>query len=406
MNNPTASPGRSLFRGITGLFTSTAAVVNPRVSRGLVLRISLLLFARALIDLVPIPLSALFGGTVLPIALNFLQTSIGIAVVSSYFSNDGPLGAITRRLFAEKESAFISLYACFVLVLGPALSLAEAAVLVYETMRISREWEARMSSASSPRTKSTHRALILATAVSMYVIVLGAAITIFFLAGKNSALPSAIGGAGLLYFVVAFANEQSNVLEGALLSAYTAAVMLAAFVEELDVTNSGALGFIAYTHGEPRPEWRALVLIISSALALFTLHRAPLVVRIVMFGHEAVHEEPQPAVTNVQPQIAAPIVPPLALQSAGIYVANVAPAAAQSRRDPSSTVALAVAVIVVTFRVLVWSGRLFPGEYFPLYSRLFQALATFGVYIMFLRIEAADEAEEQRRAAAIAAKKQ
>lgn len=388
MNNPTASPGRSVFRGAMGLFTSTATVLSPRVSRALILRISLLLLGRALLELVPVPLGALVGETVAPLVLNVLQTSIGVAALTAYMDSGGFFGAIASRLFAEKESAFVALYATLLFVAGPFLAIVEAAVVVYEAMSAAREWEAHMNQTSVPREASTHRALILAAATALYGATLVAAAVALKITASQT-VPATIAATSCAYFTVAFVADQSNVLEGAVLSLYSAIVILVALVEELDVVASMPLDFLAKSIPQPKPEWRALALIITAASALFTLHRAPTVARIVLFGHHSVADAPsRPSVTTPTGEI----IPPLALQSAGI---GTAPPASQHKRSKRTGVAMVIAIIVVTFRVLVWSARLRPGEYYPVYARACQVLATFAIYVSFIRIEESEAAQEQ-----------
>ena len=413
MRNAARSPIRSMFRGVTGLFTTATTVYSPRLSRALILQVSLLLFVRSTLESIPLPFTSLLGDTVVPLVLNIFQTSIGIAAISTYMKSDGWFASIGRRLFAPSESAFISLYATFVLVLGPALALAESAVVVFESMKVARDLEDRMNQVPSQSDSNPWKRIIVLISIVIYSGLIGCAILAYQVNGGEFMLPLTIFGIGSVYFFVSFNADDSNIMEGALLGAYSVVLLGVGIAEELDsqIARFSSL-FTSGLAAPPKGEYRALILIVSSAGALLSLPRIPELLQVVLFSAETAEAQIQRAdlASPVTPMVLAPVramtaaVPPLSMGSQEVAPAQVVLSHfGESTGKLKTSVTMTVSVVVVTFRVLVWSGSLRAGEYYPILSRIAQLLMTLVVYCVFLKMEAADNEEKQRHRASLAA---
>ncbi len=414
MRNAAGNPLRTIFRGATGLFTTATTVYRPRVSRGLVLQVSLLLFVRVTLELIPLPLASLLGETVVSLVLNVFQTSIGLAALATWWESDGWFGSIGRRLFAPSDSSFVKLYAALVLVFGPAFALVESAVVVFESMRIARDLEDRMNRVPASTESNPWKRIIVISSIIIYSSLIGIAFFAHHLNGGQLHLPSMILGFAILYFVVAYIAEDSNIMEGALLAAYSVVLLIVGVVEEIDSKNSSAITIFSRGLGAPKGEHRALVLIFSSAGALLSLPRVPELLRVVLFSAEAAEARAQAQQSRAElrpaPMLLAPMqtmtvaVPPLGLASQGVVpTSDVISPQGTWRTTWQTSISTAISVIVVTFRVLVWSGALVSGEYYPLLSRSAQLIMTLVVYCLFLKMESSDNEEKQRHRAAVAA---
>jgi len=371
---------RSLMRGATGIFTTATTVLNPRVSRSLVLQVSLLLFGRALLECIPLPLGSLFGDTFTPFILNAFQTSIGFAAISAYMDDSSWISTIGRKFFAPADSVFLSLYASLVFVFGPALSLAESAVAVFYMMKISRQLEQRMDSIAANES-NPWKYCILGSAALLYGLIVFTAAFCYKLSGAERFIPVLILACSVIYFVIAYNNDNSNILEAALLSTYASFLILVGVLEEFDSKNSSSVTPIfASVYEPPNPQQRAIILVVTSLSALLTLPRVPELINIVMFSAETVEASQRSAQLP-----GAPNVPPLDLSAA----------ASPGGPKVMKGISLAVAVIVVTFRILVWSGTLKAGEYYPIYARCAQLLLQLAVYAVFLKMEADDDEDKQ-----------
>lgn len=338
-----------------GALGAAATVAGLRVSRAATLRVSALFALRALLSGLPLPLPPdLLAGAWLA-GLAAAQTSAWAASAAEASWLPAPVAAAVGRVFSPADAPFVAGYAAVVLVLGPLVAVAEAGVVVFEAVRVTRAVEHRMSS-PDPATVARWQRVNLAAAAAV------AAGAGAFAATKPLRDVAPAAGAGFAALLaVALATAAGNILHAALLGAYVVFLAAAAAAEAADVVPGYGVGARAVLGGS---EARAALFAVSVALELAVLVRGPAIVGAVVYSADAVRADPS--------LVAAP---------EGFAKALVS----------------AVAVVAVTFRFMVYHHVLRPGEYQPFLCRGVQALFVIGLYTVCMWIEGKEDEEGEER---------
>lgn len=376
-------PRRALLRAVPGLAPAAATVFGIRIGRGIVLRGSALLAARSALASVDLPLDLGVASYVWSLLFASVQTSVALSAAAAYLDWGGVLGSLGSRLFAPSDAAFVSIYAGFVLVAGPVCSLVEAGVMTWEIMRVARIVEDKALAAEAVGRGRAWKTFFVSVTVACYIVCGLLAHVLQQALNGGSVIPAAIGAIATAFATVSLMADNANVLEGGALALYAACITAAGVLEELSAPTIAlryvsapatmastltAVPFFGSGSATSRlltKEVRAVLLLTTSTLILTSLARAPRFFRTVLSGVEALT-----ASDAAYPQ-QEPLDAPPAEWWRGLVNA--------------------LAVVVLTFRILIWSGETQPGEYYPLLCRAVQALAVALLYICFLRVEAGDD---------------
>lgn len=359
------------------LSSVAVTLLGLRVTRAQILRISGLLALRSLAGLIEVPLDDGVQAYLWTFLFSSAQAGVALATAASLFDFGGIATRVLSRVFPPAvDGPFLHLYARVVLVAGPLTSCAEAAVIVYEAMRVARSAEHAMYRAEATGARFPRPALIAAACTALCCVFVVVAMCAR-VAGPIIASPPAV--AACLLFVFSFMNSNANVVEASIIALYVAIVWGFAVVEEatLDAPLLTRLrGNAAWTWASA-DDVRAATLITSLVFLFASMSRSERFIRVLAYSQDAVEAE------EVRIQAAQNHE-----QSNEVEIGNddssksTQPARNKTLRALISTLTL----LAATFRMLLWAGQVQKGEYLPIPCRSWQLLVSVLLYALFMRM--------------------
>lgn len=365
---------------VPSLSSAAVTLLGLRVTRMQILRISALLTLRTLAHLVHIPLDEGVQTYLWTFLFSSAQAGVALAAAASFFHPGGMLGSIVDRVLPRAaDGAFLALFARVVSLAGPLCLCVEAAVVVYETMRVARLAERAMFRAERDGSRVARPALLLLSTVALFS-ACGLAALVWHAGGMQ--LASVSVAAIVLVAALAVGSAEGNVVEGSFVALYVSLVWLLGIVEEMSL-DSPLLGVVWRRDLMSRiatDEAKAVVLVVSLVLLFAGMSRAEWFAHVVMLGHDGAlnadavggegskedKDEDQDDVAQQQRR-------------------------QQMQADVGSsktmrTLISALSLLGATFRVLLWAGQLDKGEYLPIPCRGWQVLITVLLYGVFVRM--------------------
>lgn len=285
------------------LSSAFVTVLGIRVTRTQILRVSGLLALRSISRAVPIPLDDGVQAYLWSFLFSSAQAGVAFATAASLFqfdlwgtSNTGLSGLFNRILPIPRavDGPFLQLYARMVAICGPLLSCFETAVLVYETMSMTRRLEGAMYAAEA-QGNAMFRPLLVSLALACVAIVTGVGYMCGTLVpdfAKIGAGP--IVGAGVMLVGWAIANDEANVVEAAVIALYAAGLWMVALMEEISLDApllTELRGSVELKKWVGSDEVRAAVLVGTLGTLLIAMSRAERFVKLLAMGHDALARE-------------------------------------------------------------------------------------------------------------------
>lgn len=285
------------------LSSALVTILGIRITRTQILRVSGLLALRSISRAVPIPLDDSVQTYLWSFLFSSAQAGVAFATAASLFqfdlwgtSNSGISGLFNRIFPIPRavDGPFLQLYARMVAVCGPLLSCFETAVLVYETMSLTRRLEGAMYAAEA-QGNAVFRPLLVSFAlacvgiVSTLGYVCGTLVPDFVKIGVGP-----IAGTGVILVGWAIANDEANVVEAAVIALYAAGLWMVALMEEiaLDAPLLPQLrGSVELKKWVSSDEIRAAVLVGTLGTLLVAMSRAERFVKLLAIGHDALARE-------------------------------------------------------------------------------------------------------------------
>lgn len=386
--------------GSTASTLSTAAVtlLGLRVTRDQILRISALLTLRTLVNLIDIPLDDSVQAYLWTILFSSVQTGVAVATIASVFRLGGLLGRLISNIIPPAaDAAFLKLFAALVVIAGPIVALAEAAVVVYHAMRLSRRVEAAMFRAEESGVKVA-RPIVLLSAFALF----GSSLTGIYLLWR-AVIPSIyiigfIAACVAILVLNVFLAEDGNIIEASFLALYIVAIGFVSMVEEATV-GAPLLG----------PEWlqtykeflcgddvRAVTLVMTFSLLMLSMSRAAQFFRVLVYGYDAVYATPSNtgAADDKQKEISPSQNNRTVrndqedeiqeIQTESILRNN--PSQVATPSDSARTIVSTMTLLAATFRILIWARAVNTGEYLPLPCRAWQIASITALYAIFVRM--------------------
>lgn len=316
-------------------FTAAPAftIFGVRISRDHILRLSAILSLRALLTVFDLPLESTATAYITSLLSSVTNMTIIVALTSNYFHFEGLLGRLGSFFFpsSRKPSAFITLYARLVFILGPLASWFETAIITYEIMSIARRWEASMQRAAVAGSQVPRRLLIAFT-----ILCITGAVAIGVTLGlENRKIGAGAATASLLLLTYSYVNDDANIVEAAMLSLYVCILLMIAKSESQSLSD----------------EARAMLLVGTVTLLCIAMSRATRFVRLLSIGFEEFRREEEEGIKWGQGSVK---------NAFGVLT-----------------------IIAITFRILIWSQDVHEGEYVADWCRITQVVATVVLYILY-----------------------
>ena len=356
-----------LRQSLPSLPPALLSLLGHRLSRSQILRLTFLLLCQLLLIRLSLPppfsalLSSLFTTT--------LQTTLILATTASIFDFTGLLGALFSRWFAA-DAPFLDLLCVVLLVVGPLAYVAEAVTLAYESIRIAREMEARMYEEEEKRGGAVYRSALMFLA-ALFLLTTTLALFPIYLAHPYLAVVAA--GLSVVIILISLVKDDANIVESTGVSLYITLVLLVALVEEAQLPTAFLIDHLVdYNPNVVKQlaaeHWQhvcAVVFIYAVIAILFVLIRGTRFLTLVRLGYEQMQQNER--------------------------AAQGAPQTQQEQEQEEEIHAIAkhwnfgeLAVILLSFRLLLWGGHIHAGEYLPMLCRLVQVLAAAGSYAIFV----------------------
>lgn len=337
-------PGRMIQRS-TG---AASALLGIRLGKQTALRLSMLLALRSLLGSLQLPIDSGVATVVWSFLFASAQAAVLLGIAAERMSVGGMLGRIGAALIGPSDAPFIEIYGYIVMLAGPLVAVAEAAVVTYEIMLSAarleqRTWDQRQSGIAK------------AGMASLAFLGFGTSIALVLIADTREVTWAVVAIWIVLLGLVTFV-EGCNIMHAGLLALYCTSILCLGLSEHLDIYASVVLPAL---HS---PTSRALQLMVTSSLVIFAIARGPRFLGAYLYTLERV--EADPSLMNEQ---------------------------SSSLQGFLNT----VTVLALTFRYLIYNVDVRVGEYHPIFCRSLQALLVLLVHVGLLRIDSAEVTEAQ-----------
>ena len=347
-------------------FSSAAVTIfGVGFTRNQILHISLLLFLRSILSAIPLPIDQSVSAYMWSSLFAYAQASILIAAGVNFLDWGGMVSRfISTHFLLRSSTPFLRLYSILVLIAGPVATLLEPVIIAFEIMSLSRTLQHHMFTWEARGGGHAFRVAIL-TCVMGILIAVGAIQQ--WIRSYSFMTANVVCVVGIAIILAACITTSANVVEAALLALYVSLTGVAAVTEKLE-------------YAVNNQELRAGVLVYSVMLLFLLLIRGPRFVKVATKSYDAVQEEESRTSTASMAQH------PNATEQTGRRDEELEEVKMGSNGIVVNGFLSAFAVLVVTFRVLVWSKQIETSEYLALPTRWAQAGVTFVFYVMLLMV--------------------